>query len=1576
MTTDVSGPQPRRWRELHIQEQDNESQMNQENVSSTNPYLTRIVDPDDGRIGDVDYESTRFWNNIALATRDALQFVEFWNRNVHLAEEIEDQYAHDLTDDGDVEANPGPMGGAVLSGTVPGGSGPTNTIQEVKIRDLAAGDYTINVSNVTITPGGGSGASQWVLGLRKTADLGNTLSFSGQFSQDYPIDGVINYIDTTVQPLVIWSQDFQLHRLQVVIPTLQLSLSESHAIVLVGYMPQTPRDSYTITVSYSGYPKVVGPVSVSNFPVTQAVSGSVDVLNFPAVQQIEGSITVEPSTDPTPVSIVQFNAQSSPIWISDRDSGASVVTYTPPPLMFQIDQTVYQSEADSANREMHALNGNTEIEVVKPKCVINPLLSEEDKFHPGRTDWKFETADEYVAWISAGNSIGCEEWMHFKKLMGEKLARERKSRPQEIKPTADKVELPNPMMLVKTRRTRFLKPQYVDNVPDDSGPAVKVTAGCVSSAFSDVENDDIEQALLEIYPESSRPGAALRFFIFGDVPKEENPFSSLDIDDVPTEIEEVPTKPQVKSFSTRAGGPATRKESFSALISKAGSLKASNDVKKPVDPNVLLKQRESVTGRIVQKLKSGGDDAVVSWLMKSPPTRFAYEITCLVWGKSWVVGNSWQRWFATCRLQKTGNFRALEMAGYSIFLPRIAELTAAKGWAAWFESEFKEAWANFFAVSESEAVAHNGMMHAYNGNPIFSQTMSSVKQNPNIDSLYDTSVGKPGPHPWSAALTLSTLPCSVAPRQLDVPTQMPFYADLVNAANAVVKGLALAPCESLLFPRTVRGTNGETADSVQPLCPLTVGTMSYRAGEIVDTQLALDIIESALKANMVAGRADSVTLQGFHAFDAAYICRMKSYQGYSPQTILMKLLCLSMTNDWARERSRLPLCMEASKYDPRTKLSSTGALSVGYNNSPVFDEDVGGSTAVLPFRGGSTGEIFFHITLESVPESERQLAVFCPSNLLLADQEIGLSIFFFVTMWADWPTLMWTVTLPTTDTSDLNPDNQAYIPFISNVFIPGMTRLHIILPRRAASRNPTSQVESNTQAMIRPICGSTASASFTAGQELNVNYVGGTLTGYNMAEYCYTWGQNADTTSIVQFLQRLNDLTDIKDDVKFTFDQLAAVGVRYPPLVAQAPGATAVLAVDSAVSGVQITPLGYVIPPVSSTWPQSSISRPDFMIYNTDIVAWNKTVLGVGLAEGKLGTGCALTPMLADPQCMYWIELLARFQAVTTCVDRSYLGWSAGVWNTAYTNSDSFAFRETARTYFTSASGIGLATKPAQQGKALAGLYTGLLGFSPHLDAMGDSVFGYVSPPRSTNLTTIFGPNDEIYDNTVPVFLPDTWIHATCEKVPIFMSSFPPQNNEDSTTGLCPSGYRVSIAAGGTLYGAPILSSSFRDAVGKDELRDDTEEEIWNVRLGYLINNQSIVADQSTTPIANSLTGGILPRSGECTEDYSIGTVARGVAACCTYFIARVLPDCACQYIFYPRATAIQMMRIMMGQARASIEIWSVCNVIPYGDMTLNISTGVVKGKAALRARKGEIASGKEQAVEVPAPSTANSAAV
>lgn len=1234
-------------------------------------------------------------------------------------------------------------------------------------------------------------------------------------------------------------------------------------------------------------------------------------------------LTTYPVHSVTDVNVVGFSAQDAAVWVTDSRPNVPVVV-PPPARADRADAPGSRLAATNGgaslaaqtqrNRRMHSANGNTAI------CydgVLSEMLDDMEApvpthLHPQRVVECDASSDRKLAellgplpdWYRATTSVS------------------------EVAPVL--FEMPKP-------------PQ-------------RVGKNVHKNTFAGLKAEQVPEAIQTLLPQPSNAGAAVRY-VLSDTPLDPlNYFGVLafdgflDVDDCDVVV---PPAGDMKKTSVvgqkrlTTSDPAGKSPPAKTGVprEKSETPRDRRNQNARLDPNERRLRREAGVTRVCRKILTQGEDSVVRWFLEcTPSTSFAYDVCTQLWGKAWLATDSWPKWFMSWRLcssatsQTPGSApRALEMMGHFRLQAPLKQLSGVPAVQEWFDSVFIDTWVSTEAVFGAEADAHNAAMHSLNGNGIFAGDMDEVRAAPAGSTLYSTPVSSETPKPWVTATEVSTVMSSVNPVDTDVPTAMPLRGDVVTAANAVVDNRQLPGNESFGAPRRVRdGAAAGLINSTNRVALAVFGPMSYSASKLEDSDLMKSIIEAAIRANQNLGRADNVTLGGFQAFDVAFIGRIKSYFGLSMQTALMKLTALSLILNMSQNRRNLPLSMEAGLYDPYTQLDPVGPVVTGYNGSTIFGEGCGGATAVLPFRGGDAGEVFFHQTLETVPEPERATALFLPANLLLADYTPGQAIFLFVSMWADWPTLMWEYILPTLDTAAGNGADQRFIPHLATTFIPGLTRMHIILPRRTTVRNPTTQGEANTNALVQPVTGPVASNGLAADTPLDVNYVGGGLNGYNMAEFCYTWGQGCDATDIAQFIQRLNDLVDIRDELAHCFEKLAPAGVRYPPLVCQALDGVDKLAVNSAAGFQQISSLGVTLAPSTQNFPLASIPRPDFLCFETDIIAWNKAVLTVAVVSGRPPSGEPVTALMANPQSAYWFKLLARHQATTTTVHVAQLGWPAATWDAAYANADMRSFRLLARAHYAGAASGSLSPQPAQLGPSLARLFTALLGFSPSRDLVGNTVFDYMAAPRTTRCTVISTAGVAL-TNCCPVILPDVWVYQTAKCVPRGLMSYPPQNNEKSTTGLVAADYAAIIAAGAAYYGPMLRTSSWRNALKQTDTRDDTDEEIWNARLVVVLAAGAIMRDAASGVVANSPAAGQAPKAAILTADYTVPNLTTGLRSASTFWIPRVLPDGRLQYPMADRASMISLGRIQVGIQRAAIEIWAINGLLPSGDLKLGL---------------------------------------
>jgi hypothetical protein len=1025
--------------------------------------------------------------------------------------------------------------------------------------------------------------------------------------------------------------------------------------------------------------------------------------------------------------------------------------------------------------------------------------------------------------------------------------------------------------------------------------------------------------------------------------------------------------------------PGTLRAGPSAMGARPKATKVGDEVKASSGPN-LVAQRRVVIDRVVRGFGEGRetrDDNFVRWILaREPERRFAYDVSRALWGDNWSA-DSWHRAWAQCTLApidlsavtsdglagKTRTSEAMKLAAIVMGRKTTATAMNTVSGEVWFEKMTNINWKLISACYRQEADAHNKrmhaangnrssylemlarmwnqIMHALNGNMSFNGDMKEVRERPAVIDLYKAARVENRLKPEYLAMVVSTVPSSINPVDQDITTQAPLRGDIVDATNTTVLGSSSYTPESLGFPRQVRnGLASGLIDSVQRLSTIVVGLMSYQARPLVDTELLRDVVIAAMKANANLGRADNVTLGGFLAIDVAYIGRLKAFYGFTSQSFLVKLLMLMHLNTFATSRGSLPLSNEAGHFDAFTQLDpAPTSVTLAYNDSTVFGEGLGGATSVLPFRGGQTGTVYFHVTLETVPEDQRNLAVFLPANMLLSDPNSGLAIALFVHGWADYPSVMWTVAVPTVDTGGGNAAQQTFVPHLSTVLIPGLTTLHVILPRRTTSRNPTDYPTANLLVLQQPRTGAVATTAFPLGNVLlDVNAVGQPLVGYNMAEYLYSWYTETDTASIAQFIQRYNDLVDISDDVYYLQERIASVCVRTAPLRVNTLAGLDRVAVNSDTSSIQLTSFGTVCEQTTANWPLNTLTRPDILIAETDIVAWNKIALGMGTVEGKVSSAGPVSTWLANPLGLYWLELLHRAQAVSCNVHYSALGLSGEAWDTAYTNTVMRSVRELARAHYSGGVKQGLQPAPALMAPKMDALYTSLYGASPIADDDGNSVFAYWCPPK-TSRVVVMNAAGVTYGAASPQWYPDVWIQLTCRHIPRFAGSFPPQNNDDSTCGMVHDDYTSPLVAG-LYYGPMLRQSTPKFALNQDETRDDTDDEIWNARLAWVMaaniaGSAMVFRDMSGAATANAVPSTQFPKQAILTFDYSTPNPATGMAATNTMFQARNTSTGVVSIPTDTRVNMVQINKVMTGQLRAAIEIWALNNIVGAADIKL-----------------------------------------
>jgi hypothetical protein len=969
-----------------------------------------------------------------------------------------------------------------------------------------------------------------------------------------------------------------------------------------------------------------------------------------------------------------------------------------------------------------------------------------------------------------------------------------------------------------------------------------------------------------------------------------------------------------------------------------------------------IRQKQVVVTRICTKLRGSGGGikhtALAAWLDAGPDASWIDQVMVVLVGAQWWRSEDWL--VAQASLI-SASFKLPKKAFVAWKMAHSLHLDHSYAFTTWLKSSYPgvsetDLYAEELSLFERKESALSGgrakdkvdltVCGDVESHPgPFSGTMKNVREAKAFAAFYKAVRSMDRVKPWNLALTLATTLSSANPVDVTAANGMPLFGDTVSSLNTVTNGVALNAPEGLLIARQVRSASGAGAltASTNRLNGFCIGAMTFKGSTLVGTELLSTITDAAIKANQNLGRADNTTLGGFNAFDVAYIGRLKSYSGLSMQSAILKLVLLSQVANWLQSPETLPMSCPLTLNDPYTIVSDTPNIVVSYNDSAIYSEACGGETAVLPFRGGETGMLYFHLTLATVPDDARSLAIFIPANLVNSTIDPGLAYYLFTQMWSDWPTLMYTVSMDTTDSTGANGATQQSIPTSCGLFFPGQTEIHLVIPRNTTVRNPTNQNDANTYAWAQPTTGPTASTGLAAGAAINVNYVGGGLQGVNLAEYCYTWGNEANMTTINQFLQRLNDVVNISDELKCAYQQVAAWSVRYPAMYVNAPviGGNLAWAPNNALLYANYSPLGPRAVTWPAAWPQSQIPRPDFLAYATDVVAWNKTCLTVALPEGTQADGGPIPSEICNPKALFWSIFTARAFAITTTVHRANIGLGAKTWDSAWLVSDMLSFRNLVRWHYASTSHGDLTPSPAKMGSALASLYTGMFGGSPSPDLSGNTVFDYVCPPRMS-INNCWDGTGTTMENIIPVLIADVWVHQMTRDLPKALMSFPPQNNQDSTTGLV-DGSMSTVILASSYYGPMTKQTYQRSALRQNETCDYSDDEMWNMRLMVPLVNFTI-RGLTGTPLASAPAPGQIPLQRWQKPDSSFTTLAQGgIVNGSTFWIPKAILSGQLVWPTADRNSMIPVNKVMLGISRAAIAIWAINGPIALGDLKLGV---------------------------------------
>ncbi|ANZ93872.1 capsid protein [Culex tritaeniorhynchus totivirus] len=785
--------------------------------------------------------------------------------------------------------------------------------------------------------------------------------------------------------------------------------------------------------------------------------------------------------------------------------------------------------------------------------------------------------------------------------------------------------------------------------------------------------------------------------------------------------------------------------------------------------------RKAAIKRIVMQLTQQ-PARIVSWITRSMSINFKITILDQVFGNNWqskIEMNQYE-WVAYCDLNNV-----------SIEEKRLVLLS--------FDSKYKLYDLKELGVANSEAVlaaakTHNKVMHAYNGNPVV-QTFEQIKASKSLETFFaDSDSVLPPFTGMEAEKFITNIVGDINPNQSRIFDQDRLRANIYTADGTIIRNAVSTIPFTNIIPRTVRGIDGVQRPSTNRLQITECNVAEYFVNPIEPTDLSM-MISDQIKNNQSSNwRRDNNSIAGFNSFDIATVNTALLPRGLSLESMLLRLDLLHsimalQVNGAMIGRSLFQVV------DDNTIPADTPAL-IGVNNSPVFGEDCGGSDPVYPWLGGK-GIVAFHLTLQSVPEERRDMAIFLPPALLQAARDGAEAIALFVLSMSEWPFCLYTVAKDTTDIEGLNPSVQISVPTQATTRVGGSRVIDVVLPRRYPASNPTSMVDANALSVIRPQAGPLPTNELAGNELLNVNYIspdGGATIEYPLTDYLYTWATQFDITTIRQYVGRLGAALGIKKQLWACHEINVALCQVTPKMTVGTTGSG-----SQAPGSPQQASLCYsshlAMTRASSNFPLQEPVAADFRVFETFPGTWNKVALGLATAPNLTSEQTMSVPFeMGDPRANFWERLEAIPIAASWALYYHSRGSSSKAWNNAYTNTTSVWMQNLARKTFSTSQATGTIL-PARFGRLVRNIMRNMFCRQPA--TITTSIGG-----EQTDITAFerWLPGNEYattFDETgrevtlfPPVIIPDIWVQYFAQHTPQMAGSYPVAFGYDSVQGF------------------------------------------------------------------------------------------------------------------------------------------------------------------------------------------------
>lgn len=204
--------------------------------------------------------------------------------------------------------------------------------------------------------------------------------------------------------------------------------------------------------------------------------------------------------------------------------------------------------------------------------------------------------------------------------------------------------------------------------------------------------------------------------------------------------------------------------------------------------------------------------------------------------------------------------------------------------------------------------------------------------------------------------------------------------------------------------------------------------------------------------------------------------------------------------------------------------------------------------------------LYFHLTLDTIPEDQRGNALFLdPSSIITSNDSTLPFIPIQIMAASPWPFMPTYLSGPVRDVLNANRYLGTRNLNGFDVRVPGFVTLHVLLPSNFPTRTPATAPIAMSLALItprygsRPPLGPNATPQWVAGAPAGISHGAG-LIRHNLLEYLLSWFGNeglvqrstVTTGHLLSFLNVLSTATGSQAQVISAWERCASLTFRYP----------------------------------------------------------------------------------------------------------------------------------------------------------------------------------------------------------------------------------------------------------------------------------------------------------------------------------------------------------------------------------------------------------------------------------------------